>query len=357
VTFTYEDSSHPATLVFENFRPDAQHPLTNCLSGELHPELSPVRVRFFPGARCGASPNTPPPPPLMVDEFAPGSDTIYRKIVLHEITHGLGPDHVSSPVSGGSVSNALAFPHGFLPDPNNPNTNDWQNWAPVNLTDCDTATIKNLYNPPVGGKPPCTQQPMPNICRQDDPCCGIPIECCTTPIVVDLGGNGFDLTCRNDEIPFDIDGDGGQDSITWTAAGADDAWLVLDRNGKGVIDDGSELFGNFTPQPDDGVPNGFKALAEFDAPELGGNNDGLISAADAVFASLQLWRDSNHDGISQRDELIALDAADIRAIGLDYTDSSRRDACGNRFRYRSRVYTNRGSSTGRVAYDVFLFRN
>jgi len=141
--------------------------------------------------------------------------------------------------------------------------------------------------------------------------------------------------------------------MAWTAAGVDNAFLALPGPG-GLVDSGKELFGNFTPQPASAHPNGFAALAVYDDPKNGGNADGVIDEKDAVFASLRLWVDANHDGVAQPGELHTLTSLGVYVIRLKYQQDQRTDQYGNIFHYRAQVNPGGATSIGRMAYDVFM---
>ena len=113
---------------------------------------------------------------------------------------------------------------------------------------------------------------------------------------------------------FDIDGDGTKEEIASLTEG--NAFLALDRNGNGMIDNGNELFGARTG-------NGFQELAEFDED---GNN--WIDENDTVYSKLKIWT-KDKDG---NDHLMSLADADVGAIYLgaantqfSHTDSNSGD--------------------------------
>jgi len=212
-------------------------------------------------------------------------------------------------------------------------------------TPCDNNQVVSVYNPKVtapGCNPDC---PLP-LSKNCIPCGG-------SPIIIDLNGEGFHLTNAQNGVSFDISGTSYPVNIAWTAQGADNGFLAL-PGPDGLVHGGKQLFGNFTPQPSSDTPNGFAALAIYDTVDHGGNGDGIIDSHDAVFASLRIWIDANHDGISQANELYTLPALHVKSISLDYRDSSRRDEYGNLFRYRARVYGDESTDLGRTAYDVFF---
>ena len=93
------------------------------------------------------------------------------------------------------------------------------------------------------------------------------------PLVINFNGTSAQLT--DTKFSFDLDSDGNAEKVSFVGAGS--GFLSLDKNGNGVIDNGSELFGTQSG-------NGFADLSAYD---LNGNN--WIDENDAVYSKLQVW--------------------------------------------------------------------
>ncbi|HEV2722924.1 MAG TPA: hypothetical protein VG323_23065 [Thermoanaerobaculia bacterium] len=177
-------------------------------------------------------------------------------------------------------------------------------------------------------------------------------EC--SPIVINFEVGGYKLTGSGSPVSFDIAATGHPVFIGWTAAGADEAFLCWDRNHNGTIDSGAELFGNSTPLKNGWpAPNGFVALSEYDD-----NRDGVIDEHDQIWWQLLLWRDLNHDGVSQLSEIVPLAGSGCTKIDLEYHWTGRRDVFGNLFKYQGTVWL--ANSAGRAIpspiYDIDFVR-
>ena len=142
------------------------------------------------------------------------------------------------------------------------------------------------------------------------------------PLVLDMSGNGFNPTTVEDGANFDLDNNGYAERINWVQG--DDVLLAVDKNGDGIINNGSELF-------EDGMllnngqlsRNGFEVLAQYDS-----NGDGIIDANDVDFSQLLIWNDVNGNGISETGELISLADAGIVSISLNYHTANQNTESG-----------------------------
>lgn len=116
------------------------------------------------------------------------------------------------------------------------------------------------------------------------------------PLVINFAVPTASLTAG--KYAFDLDNDGDQEQISFVGQGS--GFLALDKNGDGVVNNGSELFG-----PESG--NGFADLAAYDAD---GNN--WIDENDAIYSQLSIWtKDDNGN-----DRLLALGQTGVGAIYL-----------------------------------------
>lgn len=141
------------------------------------------------------------------------------------------------------------------------------------------------------------------------------------PLILDLDGDGIetvgiDFKTASNNAYFDFDNDGRLNATGWVKS--DDGLLVRDLNNDGLINNGSEIFGDRTVKQ-----NGELATHGFDAlQDLDDNKDGIINHQDTAFNTLKVWQDYNKDGISQADELKSLSDLNIQSLTTQYQNTN-----------------------------------
>ena len=132
------------------------------------------------------------------------------------------------------------------------------------------------------------------------------------PLIIDFGEEGIKLTDVMNGVYFDLDNNGFAEKAAWI--GTEDGLLALDINENGIIDNGGELFGDKFVMPDGNVSKtGFEALSSLDEFK-----DGSIDINDSVYGKLCVWFDSNHNGMTDENELKSLVECGINSISLNY---------------------------------------
>jgi hypothetical protein len=129
------------------------------------------------------------------------------------------------------------------------------------------------------------------------------------PLMIDTTGQGVRLSGAT--FNFDLNADGVAETIHAPATGT--GFLAYDKNGNGIIDNGSELFGPLTGK-------GFSELSQFDT-----DKNGWIDENDSIFDRLSVWQkgpDGTDSLASRRDSGIGAIYLGRTASRFDLTDTN-----------------------------------
>ena len=167
-----------------------------------------------------------------------------------------------------------------------------------------------------------------------------------SPLALDLDGDGVETTTVETGVYFDHDDNGFAEKSGWV--GKDDGLLVRDINNNGLIDDGTELFGNNSVlSSGEKAANGFEALADLDS-----NSDGVFNSSDAAWNQVKVWRDANQNGEVDSGELLTLEQAGVSGINLNYENETTTDENGNQHK-QTGTFIKTDGTTGSV-HDVWF---
>jgi hypothetical protein len=177
-----------------------------------------------------------------------------------------------------------------------------------------------------------------------------------SPVILDFMSIGKPMfsDVSQSNVKFDLDGNGRAERTGWMAGYRDVGLLALDLNNNGVIDDGSELFGEGTVINATGKKgkDGYTALAQYDS-----NRDGVIDRNDEIFSKLVVWFDRNHDGKTNSDELVSLSSTGVTKVGVRYARMAGNDRFinGNELRTTAKFWgPKQCGDSGCNSYDVYF---
>ena len=130
------------------------------------------------------------------------------------------------------------------------------------------------------------------------------------PLVINLNTDVAGLSDQT--FYFDLDADGEEEEISMLKGSG---YLALDKNGDGVINDGSELFG--TKNGD-----GFADLARYDE-----DGNGWIDENDSIWSKLKIWcKDENGNDILYKLSDKGVGAICLENVSTDFTMQGDRKA-------------------------------
>lgn len=130
------------------------------------------------------------------------------------------------------------------------------------------------------------------------------------PLVINLDTDVTELSDQT--FYFDLDADGEEEEISMLKGSG---YLALDKNGDGVINDGSELFG--TKNGD-----GFADLARYDE-----DGNGWIDENDSIWSKLKIWcKDENGNDVLYKLSDQGVGAICLENVSTDFTMQGDRKA-------------------------------
>ena len=121
------------------------------------------------------------------------------------------------------------------------------------------------------------------------------------PLIINLDGGIPQLSDFTFQLDLDFDGE--EETLQGLTQGR--GYLCFDKNGDGIINDGSELFGPATN-------NGFEELSQYDS-----DNNLWIDENDEIWDDLSFWESDSDSGM----RLTKLSETGLGAIYLDHIDT------------------------------------